>query len=164
MYGSFFFVRITVNAVKKNFSPQNSTQFLQKFTAFSVFNAKRCGRFAVKKVFFRRYSPLILHYFMSKPRPAHLYFTPKFLKYTLLYSLFMKTFGSPFSLLLFHLCFLITDRWLSSSVSPPWPRLLIYNNEKLLKSEDIESKSSKFTSIKSAIGVPIFTAGKFRFP
>ena len=46
LYGSFFFVRIPVDAVKKN-----STQFLQKFTAFSAFNAKRCGRFAVKKVF-----------------------------------------------------------------------------------------------------------------
>ena len=50
-----FFVRIPVKAVKKNFSPQNSTQFLRKFSAFSAFNAKRCGRFAVKKVFF---SPL----------------------------------------------------------------------------------------------------------
>ena len=48
----FFLVRNTANAVKKNFSPQNSTQFLQKFTAFSAFNTKRCGRFAVKKVFF----------------------------------------------------------------------------------------------------------------
>ena len=41
---------------KKKFSPQNSTQFLQKLIAFSAFNAKRCGRFAVKKVFF---SPLV---------------------------------------------------------------------------------------------------------
>ena len=65
-----FFVRIPVNAEKKNFSPQNSTLFLQKFTAFSAFNAKRCGRFALKKVFFHRYSPLILHYFLSKPRPG----------------------------------------------------------------------------------------------
>ena len=70
MYGSFFFVRIPVNAVKKSFSPQNSTLFLQKFTAFSAFNAKRCGRFAVNKVFFHRYSPLILYYFLSKPRPG----------------------------------------------------------------------------------------------
>ena len=51
-HGSFVFVRIPVNAVKKKFSTQNSTQFLQKFTAFSAFNAKRCGRFAVKNVIF----------------------------------------------------------------------------------------------------------------
>ena len=37
MYGSFFFVRNPVNAVKK---------------LFTAFNAKRCGRFAMKKVLF----------------------------------------------------------------------------------------------------------------
>ena len=62
VYGSFFFVTKPVNAVKRNFSPLNSTQIFQKITAFTAFNAKRCGRFAVKKVFFHRYSPLILHF------------------------------------------------------------------------------------------------------
>ena len=51
----FLFCKNSGECGKKNYSPQNSTQFLQKFTAFSAFNAKRCGRFAVKKVFF---SPL----------------------------------------------------------------------------------------------------------
>ena len=50
-YGSFFFVKNPVNAVKRNFSTLNSTQILQKFTAFTAFSAKRCGCFAVKKVF-----------------------------------------------------------------------------------------------------------------
>ena len=38
-------------------------KFIQKFTAF---NAKRCGCFPVKKVFFHRYLPLILHYFFDQ--------------------------------------------------------------------------------------------------
>ena len=80
VYGCYFFVRNPVNAVKKNFSPLKTAnltkihrlkpQILQKTTAFNAFNAKRCGRFAVKKVFFHRYSPLILHYFLTKPRPG----------------------------------------------------------------------------------------------
>ena len=49
---SFFFVRIPVNAVKKKFSPQNSTLFLQKITAFSAFNAKNAGALRWKKFFF----------------------------------------------------------------------------------------------------------------
>ena len=60
----FLFCKNSGECGEKKFSPQNSTQFLQKFTAFSAFNAK------VKKVFFHRYSPLILHYFLTKPRPG----------------------------------------------------------------------------------------------
>ena len=59
VYGSFF----CKECGEKIISPQ----ILQKFTAF---NAKICGHFAVKKVFFHRYSPLILHYFLTKPRPG----------------------------------------------------------------------------------------------
>ena len=33
-------------------SPLNSALILQNLTAINAFNAKRCGRFAVKKVFF----------------------------------------------------------------------------------------------------------------
>ena len=65
----FLFCKNSGECGEKKISPQNSTLFLQKFTAFSAFNAKRCGRFAVKKVFFHRYSPLILHFFCQNLDP-----------------------------------------------------------------------------------------------
>ena len=50
VYGSSFFVRNPVNAVKEIIWQRNTTQFLQIFTTFSAFHAKICGRFAVKLV------------------------------------------------------------------------------------------------------------------
>ena len=81
-----FFVRFPVKAVKKNFSPQNSTQFLQKFTAFSAFNAKRCGRFAVKKIFFSALFTANLTLFFDKTSIRVALFTSKQLKSTVLAS------------------------------------------------------------------------------
>ena len=85
----FIFCKNSGECGEKNFSTQNSTQFLQKFTAFSAFNAKRCGRFAVKKIFFHRYSPLILHYFLSKIAPVR--FVPPNYPITELVSLHSKS-------------------------------------------------------------------------
>ena len=56
VYGSFFFVWNPVNAVK--IFCRLYSQILQRFTALTAINAKRCERFAVKN-FFHRYSPLI---------------------------------------------------------------------------------------------------------
>ena len=50
LVGQFLFCKKSGECGEKNFSPQNSMQILQKFTAFSAFSAKRCGLFAVKKV------------------------------------------------------------------------------------------------------------------
>ena len=71
LYGSFFFGRNPVNAVKK-ISTLNSTQISQKFTAFIAFNAKRWGRFAVKKNFFSPLFTTNFTLFLIKPRPGSL--------------------------------------------------------------------------------------------
>ena len=51
---------------KRNFTAKKP-QIVQKIIAF---NGKRCGRFAVKKSYFRSYSPLILYIFLTEPRPG----------------------------------------------------------------------------------------------
>ena len=63
VHGSFFFRKKSVQCGEKNFTAIKK----QKLTAF---NAKTFGRFAAKKFFFHRYSPLILHYVFTKPRPG----------------------------------------------------------------------------------------------
>ena len=57
----FLFCEKSSECVGKNCSPLKTAKM-------AASNAKRCGRFAVKKIFFHRYSPQILHYFLTKPR------------------------------------------------------------------------------------------------
>ena len=54
----------------KNIFHAKNRKSHKKFTAFTAFNAKSCGCFAVKTVLFHGYSPLVLLYFFTKPRPG----------------------------------------------------------------------------------------------
>ena len=70
LYGSFFFVRIPVNAVKKNFHRKIQRNSYKNSPLSAQSTLKDAGALRWKKFFFHRYSPLILHYFLTKPRPG----------------------------------------------------------------------------------------------